>query len=546
MCLTRTVARHVAVRNAFERISFPRHTAGRNLPFGASDHVVEGLLAIVESVQQQDKALFGQLLGEWYSQVVECRAVCQYLHHVASQPFNSLYLAKRVGDAFRRIDHCTEFSDKAAPRIITNKQCEQATLTGACSYGIRTLGRLGEDMLSRKEPYEQSVLGRDRDLPAWLSRLSRTLLCLHRYNSFAPFTNTQAHYGGGYFLWTGTHGIAIDPGHDYVRHLVQAGIPLSAIHDVVVTHAHPDHFVDLPALLSVLHEYRARQADTKHWLKTSYLSPGMSTADPERPEVQLLLSLSAYTYLGGIARLGQHHSDVHVLEPGQRWSLGSALSVVALETRHSDCQAVDRGVGLLFYGRAGSAPLLYTSDTAIDSNILKSYKQALRSCKASQPLLLCNLGGVASEELNALLFAKELLSKPEGLSRRSPQYMYKNHSGILGLGLLCAQLRPIGVLIGELGGECDGLRGKLAAEFTSEAGIPTLVADLGLTIRLKDCYAMAVAPGMKKQWTSLDRVKCAEHEESVFYLDKRVGEESIAKQSGPFRAQDSWTRNLPW
>jgi ribonuclease BN (tRNA processing enzyme) len=69
--------------------------------------------------------------------------------------------------------------------------------------------------------------------------------------------------GGGYFLkWRG-HGIAIDPGFDFLRNFHDAGYHGREIHAVVISHHHPDHNSDLKDIDDLRYELYKRRAARK-------------------------------------------------------------------------------------------------------------------------------------------------------------------------------------------------------------------------------------------------------------------------------------------
>ena len=94
------------------------------------------------------------------------------------------------------------------------------------------------------------------------------LLVLRDWNSFSPLLRRELRdqdgpgpderFGGGYFLaWKG-HGIAIDPGVDFVTQLYRKGLSIADVDTVIVTHCHLDHTRDLESLVDL--NYRHNRA----------------------------------------------------------------------------------------------------------------------------------------------------------------------------------------------------------------------------------------------------------------------------------------------
>lgn len=81
---------------------------------------------------------------------------------------------------------------------------------------------------------------------------------LRRWNSFTPELSFSV--GGGYFIFLSDNkgkvltGIAVDPGFDFIRNFFRQGFTLTDIDLVLLTHGHPDHIRDFPAIIELLHE----------------------------------------------------------------------------------------------------------------------------------------------------------------------------------------------------------------------------------------------------------------------------------------------------
>ncbi len=70
---------------------------------------------------------------------------------------------------------------------------------------------------------------------------------------YAPGRGKAVRNPAGYAVRAGDDVVLLDLGFGNVRQLARAGIRAEAVSDVFLTHLHPDHCGDLPALLFVLH-----------------------------------------------------------------------------------------------------------------------------------------------------------------------------------------------------------------------------------------------------------------------------------------------------
>lgn len=70
---------------------------------------------------------------------------------------------------------------------------------------------------------------------------------------YAPGRGKEVRNPAGFAVRAGDDVVLLDLGFGNVRQLARAGIALEDVSDVFLTHLHPDHCGDLPALLHVLH-----------------------------------------------------------------------------------------------------------------------------------------------------------------------------------------------------------------------------------------------------------------------------------------------------
>ncbi|MBW1795163.1 MAG: MBL fold metallo-hydrolase [Deltaproteobacteria bacterium] len=106
------------------------------------------------------------------------------------------------------------------------------------------------------------------------SNYSVNYVGLRRWNSYTPELSFSV--GGGHFVFLSNEreknkgkvhiGIAVDPGFDFIRNFFRQGFTLTDIDLVLLTHGHPDHIRDFPAIVELLLENRKRRT-SKTWNK---------------------------------------------------------------------------------------------------------------------------------------------------------------------------------------------------------------------------------------------------------------------------------------
>lgn len=92
---------------------------------------------------------------------------------------------------------------------------------------------------------------------------------MRRWNSYTPELSFSV--GGGHFVFLVEDsksskgkvsiGIAVDPGFDFIRNFFRQGFTLTDIDIILLTHGHPDHIRDFPAVVELLNENKKREKD---------------------------------------------------------------------------------------------------------------------------------------------------------------------------------------------------------------------------------------------------------------------------------------------
>ena len=123
-----------------------------------------------------------------------------------------------------------------------------------------------DEILGREEElFHRHITGRSiQPLPSEKNNSDNGLFVnyagLRRWNSFTPELSFSV--GGGYFVFLSNNkgkvltGIAVDPGFDFIRNFFRQGFTLTDIDIVLLTHGHPDHIRDFPAIVELLYERR--------------------------------------------------------------------------------------------------------------------------------------------------------------------------------------------------------------------------------------------------------------------------------------------------
>jgi hypothetical protein len=262
---------------------------------------------------------------------------------------------------------------------------------------------------------------------------------LREHSSFTPIIKGK---GGGCLLMHRGKGCVIDPGHGFIRNFLDYGYGFGDIHAVVVTHAHDDHVMELPAIASILH--KARFPD----------------------KVDLYLDETSYRAFSGHYLLGSDGLRLRlpVLRPGQQRRVfendGHSLDMDVYRAQHkvpilvngrspsARNLAMGLGVGVGFclgFPQGKTQYLLMPSDTGWNQRMARQY-EARKGCDA----VLAHVSSIKSE-------ADWLHPGKKGGREFDSQ-----HLGVLGAIQLIRTVNPRLVLLGEKGAELDEVWNRLA------------------------------------------------------------------------------------
>ncbi len=259
--------------------------------------------------------------------------------------------------------------------------------------------------------------------------------------SLLPYPDEVA---GGYFLRWGNQNLVIDPGLGFLLALRHAGLHLSDIDAVVVTHWHIDHTGDMEELLTSLFE---------------------ANDDGMVAEVDFFLPPGAFGVYASLVAHNPAARSVTLLRPGET-ALWRGMHLTAVAAGHRDLtgregDAIGLRVELMDEGGAVRGSVGLTSDTRWDPGLVEPYRDV--------DLLIMHLGGIYSRDLKPAEYAK-------------------NHLGVKGTAALLSALadagRPRLTLLSEIGKELEYERVALTAILAEVTGCAVVPAELGMCISL--------------------------------------------------------------
>ena len=292
---------------------------------------------------------------------------------------------------------------------------------------------------------------RDRDRT--INEKDRFVKILRRWNSYTPLLclDVIENLGGGYFLaWDGT-GIVVDPGINFIRNAISAGLSIKDVDNVVLTHSHVDHTSDFEGLVTLFHEINAPRYDL-----------GL---DPI--QFSLYASIGAVNkYCNLISLSYDTFKEVSVVNPNSSYRLSDSIYLKTTPCQHKDlfCSHPSSCVGLKFYSDEEPEPIFaITSDTGYHSQLKGAFADL------EDNLVILHIGGIKDEE-------KEYIPPPN-----IP--LYKSHLGLRGVLNFIFDIKPSVAVISEFGEEFRGTRMGISGLFDQEFGVTKVIpADVGFTI----------------------------------------------------------------
>jgi len=254
--------------------------------------------------------------------------------------------------------------------------------------------------------------------------------------------------GGGYYLWIGGRGVALDPGRNFVARLAAAGRRLVDVDVVIVTNVAWDHGADLEPLLEAVRRYNKR---------------GVGSVKRLEVLVNAGVYKKSYSWLSGAKDVV---SKLTVLYPEHAYRIGTA----ALDVKPADLpeERAENALGLMF--TSGQASLAYVADAPCrDADVL-----AARYRGARGRVLVSCIGGVTPRSPKAGDARDDCL-------------------GVEDMARLVSEVRPAVCLVGKMYGIEDPV--AMSAAVTKATGVRCFPLDVGLRVNL-ETSEVALAGGL--------------------------------------------------
>jgi len=282
------------------------------------------------------------------------------------------------------------------------------------------------------------------------------LLVLRDWNSFSPLLRRDLRdqdspgpderLGGGYFLvWKG-HGIAIDPGVDFVTQLYRKGLSIADVNTVIITHCHLDHTRDVESLVDLNYRYNRAKGAKPHPPNDDFRPLQFYLCDPA------LTKYSEYLKTSGCCRTPAQ------LRRGDTYPIGNFIDVQTVPVRHRDINGRDNeAIGLVFLLKDESGEVARVGITS-DSKWIDSLAESFSDCD----VLVAHMGTIEIGEEKAATGEKgEDAAETGGFLKTD----LKNHLGTKGCFRLLQRAKPKIFVMGEFGEELVETRCKIIQVF---------------------------------------------------------------------------------
>jgi hypothetical protein len=260
------------------------------------------------------------------------------------------------------------------------------------------------------------------------------------------------------------------------------------IHNIILTHAHPDHTAEFETLRTLLFEYNdnVREMNKKRAAQTS-----SAPLPPKR--VRFFLNNGAFRKFAGMLDLREHEftDRVFTLNRDSDFDLLGGGRLRVLPAYHDELLSRDQAVGLLLtLGTTGDPRrILLTSDTGLfplspeapkptadaskpDLEIGKQYQLSVKP--GDVDVMLVHIGSIKPDEFDP---QKEKIAEA----------CYANHLGIIGTARVIAMCRPKLAVVSEFGEEMRDFRFALIKDLRDTV--------LPLYFKDKDKHSPQVVPG---------------------------------------------------
>ncbi|MBN1910974.1 MAG: tetratricopeptide repeat protein [Pirellulales bacterium] len=362
------------------------------------------------------------------------------------------------------------------------------------------------------------------------------LMVLRKWNSYTPALPASAEdersRGGGYFIWHQGHGTVIDPGFNFVENFHQAGGRIHDIHNIILTHAHPDHTAEFETLRTLLFEYNDNLRELNKTREAKKLPP----LTPKR--VRFFLNNGAFRKFAGMLSLREHEftDRVATLNSGSEFDLLGGGRLRVLPAYHDELLSCDQSVGVLLTLGTADEPrrILLTSDTGLFPLNPESKKPTADASKPELEIGKRYLESVQPGDVDVMLVHIGSI-KPDEFDMQKEKIVeacYPNHLGIIGTARVIAMCRPKLAVVSEFGEEMRDFRFDLIKDlsdtvlrlyFQDKGGqSPQVVpGDLAFVYSITDRTVLDCAT---RDWSPAEKIDFWEHrsktdEPSIYYAE---------------------------
>lgn len=300
----------------------------------------------------------------------------------------------------------------------------------------------------------QKIFEEFRDRERTINKETKFFKVLRRWNSYTPLLclNSTENIGGGYFVALDGIGIVVDPGINFIRNALSAGLSIKDIDVIILTHSHVDHTADFEGIITLLHEVNDPRYD--------------KNLDPFR--IRLFASMGAVNKYCNLMSLSYDtFKEISVMNPGECYNLSKTLYFRTTPCQHNDlfCKHPSSCVGLKFYHTTEKKPIIaITSDTGCCPQL----SEAFSDLKGN--IVVLHIGGIDKNEV-------EFIPPPNVT-------LNKTHLGLRGILNFIFDVKPSVVIISEFGEEFSEDRTRISELIQQKfAGLTKVIpSDVGFTI----------------------------------------------------------------
>ena len=140
-------------------------------------------------------------------------------------------------------------------------------------------------------------------------------------------------------------GIVVDPGINFIRNALSAGLSIKDIDIVILTHSHVDHTADFEGIVTLFHEINDPRYE--------------KNLDPI--QIRLFASISAMNKFTNLLSFSYEvFKEVIIMNPSSNYTLSDKIRIETTPCQHNDlfCKHQSSCVGLKFYRSGNKQPII--------------------------------------------------------------------------------------------------------------------------------------------------------------------------------------------